>query len=70
VPDVNDHTASRTDDGLRLHSVINQLSVIIGFCELLLAEIPADDRKHADVLEMRKAAEAAMSLLDPPREAP
>jgi hypothetical protein len=56
-------------DSRRLHNVRNHLSVILGFCDLLLVEIPADDRKHNDVLEMRKAALAAMSLLESPRKA-
>ncbi len=48
----------------RLHNVRNQLSVILGFCDLLLVEIPEHDRKHADILEMRKAANAALVLLE------
>jgi len=48
----------------RLHNVRNQLSVILGFCDLLLGEIPEHDRKHGDLLEMRKAANAALTLLE------
>ena len=47
----------------QLHNVRNHLSVIIGFCDLLLAEIPESDRKRADIAEMRKAAVAAVALL-------
>lgn len=54
----------------RHHNVMNQLSVIIGYCDLLLLEIPEHDRKHADILEMRKAANAAMTLLQEGREHP
>jgi len=48
----------------RLHNVRNHLSVIIGYCDLLLAEIPQTDRKYADIAEMRRAAVAAMALLE------
>ena len=47
----------------RIHNVRNHLAVIVGFCDLLLAEIPESDRKRADILEIRKAAEAALALL-------
>jgi hypothetical protein len=52
----------------RMHNVRNHLSVIIGFSDLLLGEIPETDRRHADVLEIRKAAHAAMALLEGMRE--
>jgi len=48
----------------RIHDIRNHLSVIIGYCDLLLSEIPTGDRKLADVTEIRKSAVAAMSLLD------
>ena len=48
----------------RLHNVRNHLSVILGFCDLLIGEIPSTDRKHADLLEIRKAAVAAISALE------
>jgi len=51
------------DDSEAMHQLKNHLSVIIGFCDLLLREVPADDPKHADLLEMRKAGDAAMALL-------
>jgi hypothetical protein len=50
-----------------MHNVRNQLSVILGFCDLLLGEIPEQDRKHGDVLEMRKAANTALALLEEAR---
>ena len=56
-------------EGRRLHNVRNQLSVILGFCDLLLGEIPEQDRKHGDILEMRKAAHAALTLLEDMRGA-
>jgi len=48
----------------RLHDVRNQLSIIVGFCDLLLGEIPEHDRKHADLLEISKAAQSAIALLE------
>ena len=61
-------TGGGPPDSRRLHDVRNHLSVIIGYCDLLLPEIPPSDRKHADITEMRKAATAAMSLLEDLRE--
>jgi hypothetical protein len=51
-------------DGDRLvHEFKNYLAVIVGFCDVLLSELPDDDPKRADVLEMQKAARAAVTLL-------
>ena len=57
-------------DRRRLHNVRNHLSIILGFCDLLIAEIPDTDRKHADLLEIRKAAVAASALLEGVSELP
>lgn len=45
------------------HEFKNHLSVVIGFCELLLRELPDGDPKRADILEIHKAGTAAISLL-------
>ena len=58
----NPHTDTATRDRL-LHDFNNHLSVIVGFCDLLLNDLPADDPKRADILEMRKAGEAVRALL-------
>jgi hypothetical protein len=63
-------TGGIPQESKRLHDVRNHLSVIIGYCDLLLAEIPSADRKYADVTEMRKSATAAMTLLEDLREQP
>ncbi len=55
-------------DGRRLHHIRNHLSIIIGYCDLLLRELPDSDRKHADILEIRKAATAAAALLEGPSD--
>jgi hypothetical protein len=46
-----------------LHQLRNHLAIIVGFCDLLLADIPESDRKHADIREMRTAGQAALDLL-------
>ena len=45
-----------------LHDIKNHLFVIGGLCELLVADVPENDPKRADLLEIRKAAEAARVL--------
>ncbi len=59
-----------TPEARRLHNVRNHLSVIIGYCDLLLSEVPAGDAKQADLNEIRKAAVVAMALLQDGLEAP
>ncbi len=56
-------TASGEDDTPLVHEFKNHLSVIIGFCDLLLRDLPEDDPKRADILEMRRAGQAAIALL-------
>lgn len=46
-----------------LHEFKNHLSVIVGFCDLLLTELPEADPKRADIVEMHRAAHAALALL-------
>jgi hypothetical protein len=46
-----------------LHTFKNHLAIIVGFCDLLLNEMSEDDSKRADIVEVHKAAEAAMSLM-------
>ena len=41
----------------------NMLGIVIGYSNLLLDEMPADDSKRVDVEEIRKAGEAALALL-------
>lgn len=56
-------TATDEDDTPVMHEIKNHLSVIVGFCDLLLCDLPEDDPKRADILEMRKAGRCAMALL-------
>jgi hypothetical protein len=46
-----------------IHQLKNHLSIIIGFCDLLLSDLPGDDPKRVDIQEMRKAGQAALELL-------
>ena len=48
---------------LLLHQFKNHLSIVIGFCDLLLAELPDDDPRRSDILEIHKAGRAAMALV-------
>jgi hypothetical protein len=45
------------------HALCNQVSIVLGYCELLLAELPPDSPWRADLEEMHRAAVAAMDLL-------
>ncbi len=45
------------------HALKNYLAIVLGYANLLLDEMPADDRRRADVLEIYNAAEAAAALL-------
>ena len=47
-----------------LHDMKNMLGIIIGYSNLLLDEMPADDPRRADVDEIRKAGEGALVLLN------
>jgi signal transduction histidine kinase len=45
------------------HDVSNQLAIILGFSALLLGGMPDTDPRKADLLEIEKAAQAALRLL-------
>ena len=45
-----------------VHQLNNHLCIIVGFCDLLLADVPSDDQRHADLLEVQKAARDAMAM--------
>ena len=51
-------------EALRLgHDVSNQLSIILGFSALLMSGMSDADPRKADLLEIEKAAQAAMRLV-------
>jgi signal transduction histidine kinase len=45
------------------HTLKNQLSIILGFSELLLQESAADDPRRDDFVEIHKAAAAAVQVV-------
>jgi hypothetical protein len=51
----------RDDDVI--HRLKNDMAIIVGFCDLLLAEWSTDDPRRADLLEMHHAALDALALL-------
>jgi len=46
-----------------IHRLKNHIAIIVGFCDLLLAEVPEGDPHRADIIEVHKAARDAMALL-------
>ena len=58
--DEKDH--ARVLDSETEHTIKNHLAVIAGFCELLLADTPPDDPRHADLAEMHRSARALIEL--------
>jgi len=60
-----------TDDDKSRHDFKNQLAIIRGFAEILLAEAVAGDPRRRDLEEIHKAAVNALDLLGrmyPPTE--
>ena len=56
-------------DAAVVHELSNHLSVILGFVELLLADVTPDHPRYRDLLEIRNAAVQAAILIgrDPAR---
>jgi signal transduction histidine kinase len=46
-----------------VHELKNQLGIILGFAEILVAETDDHDPRRADLIEIQKAAQKAVSLL-------
>lgn len=46
-----------------IHRLKNHLCIIVGFCDLMLADSPDDDPRRPDLLEVQKAARHAMELM-------
>ena len=44
------------------HDFNNMLTVILGYCELLLVDLDRDDRRQADIAEIQKAGASAAAL--------
>jgi hypothetical protein len=58
-----DDLLSRPANPKAKHDLKNQLGIILGFSELLLADMADDDPRRPDVMEIRGALELAMQLL-------
>jgi signal transduction histidine kinase len=50
-------------DGKTTHDVRNQLTIVRGFAELLLADMQHDDPRRGDVEEIHTAAQKALALV-------
>jgi hypothetical protein len=46
-----------------IHRLKNHLAIIVGFCDLLIAECDDNDPKRADLVEVHTAAREAMALM-------
>jgi hypothetical protein len=52
-----------TDDDKSRHDFKNQLAIIRGFAEILIADTPVGDPRRPDFEEIHKAAVTALELL-------
>ncbi len=52
-----------TKDPDVIHRLKNHLAIIVGFCDLLLADFPSEDPRRRDLLEVSKAARDAMAMM-------
>lgn len=52
-------------EAANVHRLKNQLAIILGFCELLLEETSADDKRHPDLVQIQLAAKSALGELPP-----
>lgn len=52
-------------DATVAHRLKNKLAIILGFCDLLMNEMPEDDKHRADVAQIQEAARAALIELPP-----
>ena len=54
---------SETESVDVIHRLKNHIAIIVGFCDLLIAESADDDPRRADLLEVHTAAREAMALM-------
>lgn len=47
----------------RIHRLKNKLAIILGFCEILLGDMPDDDPRRADIEQILEAGRAALDEL-------
>ena len=46
------------------HELKNYIAIIIGYVDLLLEGMPSGDPRHQDLLEIHRAAHAAITLVN------
>jgi hypothetical protein len=46
-----------------VHLLKNHLAVIVGYCDLLIADTPDGDPRKADLLDVHTAAREAMAVM-------
>jgi hypothetical protein len=51
-------------DAEAVHTLSNHLAVILGFVELILADMTPDDPRHADLVEIRQAAHECARIVN------
>jgi hypothetical protein len=52
-------------DPASVHRIKNQLSIIMGFCDLLLGNMADDDPRRPDVIQIQTAGRSALNDLPP-----
>jgi hypothetical protein len=52
-------------DPASVHRIKNQLSIIMGFCDLLLGNMADDDPRRPDVIQIQTAGRSALNELPP-----
>jgi signal transduction histidine kinase len=46
------------------HDLNNLLGIVLGFTDMVIDDLPPDDPRHDDLLEIRKATQTAISLIE------
>lgn len=54
---------SARSEPVLVHRLKNQLTIILGFADLLIRDVESSDRGRLDAIEIRKAATTALELL-------
>jgi hypothetical protein len=64
MPKPSPPSARRVFDLDAEHVLKNHLAIILGYLELLLADMPPDDPRRADLQEVQDAARAMMAVFN------
>jgi len=63
---MSEHPATLNLDRETVHTIKNQLAVVLSYVELLTAQAPDDPRRLEDLVEIKQAAITALALLTDP----